>query len=162
MTKRFLRSDATPLSDDNIRDIINAKNSMKCASEVMAKKYKISSRRVYQIWRNQEYPTDHIYQIQNKQNINWDKEIDDIYNLYREEANRVLWDQPIPHSYSPYLRSNTQSAQVQSNISRHEVTDSVKKSSTSSIDNTSKRKTDLEKLMKDTDRLAPINPSLSQ
>ncbi|RHZ78157.1 hypothetical protein Glove_167g28 [Diversispora epigaea] len=85
MTKRFLRSDATPLSDDNIRDIVNAKNSMKRASEVMAKKYKISSRRVYQIWRNQEYPTDHIYQIQNKQNINWDKEIDDIYNLYTKK-----------------------------------------------------------------------------
>ena len=49
MTKRFLRSDATSLSDDNIRDIINAKNSMKRASKVMAKKYKISSRRVYQI-----------------------------------------------------------------------------------------------------------------
>src|SRR6266480_4293986 len=35
----------------DIQDIISAKNSMKRASEVMANKYKISSRRVYQIWR---------------------------------------------------------------------------------------------------------------
>ncbi|CAG8583175.1 7533_t:CDS:1, partial [Dentiscutata heterogama] len=48
---RYLQSDATPLSDDNIQDIINAKNSMKRASEAMASKYKISTRRVYQIWR---------------------------------------------------------------------------------------------------------------
>ncbi|RHZ78159.1 hypothetical protein Glove_167g26 [Diversispora epigaea] len=131
------------------------------------KKYKTSTKRIYQIWRG-------------------------------EEANRVLWDQPIPHSYSPCLQSNTQSAQVQSNIPCHEVTDSgnnlssindtihsevlsdklaeiaqpkirnstsshaVKKSSTSSINNTSKMEADLEKLMKYTDRLAPINPSLSQ
>ncbi|CAG8807494.1 5381_t:CDS:2, partial [Cetraspora pellucida] len=36
------------------------------------------------------------------------------------------------------------------------------KKSVSSIDNTSKRKADLEKLMKDTEKLAPILPSLSQ
>ncbi|CAG8719552.1 6169_t:CDS:2 [Acaulospora morrowiae] len=48
---RYLRSDATPLSAEEFQDIIKAKNSMKRASEVMAKKYKISSRRVYQIWR---------------------------------------------------------------------------------------------------------------
>ncbi|CAG8444199.1 7642_t:CDS:2 [Dentiscutata heterogama] len=46
---RYLQSDATPLSDDNIQDIINARNSIKHASEAMASKYKISTRRVYQI-----------------------------------------------------------------------------------------------------------------
>ncbi|RGB32331.1 hypothetical protein C1646_762975 [Rhizophagus diaphanus] len=48
---QYLRSDATSLSAENIQDIIKAKNSMKRASEAMANKYKISSRRVYQIWR---------------------------------------------------------------------------------------------------------------
>ncbi|CAB4391150.1 unnamed protein product [Rhizophagus irregularis] len=48
---RYLRSDATPLSAEDIQDIIKSKNSMKRASEAMANKYKISSRRVYQIWR---------------------------------------------------------------------------------------------------------------
>ncbi|CAG8677930.1 28752_t:CDS:1, partial [Dentiscutata erythropus] len=42
---RYLRSDTTPLSDDNIQDIINARNSMKRESEAMAIKYKISTRR---------------------------------------------------------------------------------------------------------------------
>ena len=47
----YLRSNATSLSAEDIQDIIKAKNSMKRASEAMANKYKISSRRVYQIWR---------------------------------------------------------------------------------------------------------------
>lgn len=55
---RYLRSDATNLSDKDIQDIINAKNTMKRASEAMAAKYKISSRRVYQIWRGVDPPID--------------------------------------------------------------------------------------------------------
>jgi hypothetical protein len=55
---RYLRSDATRLSEKDIQDIIDAKNSMKRASEVMASKYKISSRRVYQIWRGVHPPID--------------------------------------------------------------------------------------------------------
>ena len=132
-------------------------------------KYKTSSKRIYQIWRG-------------------------------EEANRVLWDQPIPYSYVSETLGythNTQSAQVQSNISSHEVTTSgnnsssindtihsevsldksaemtrpkirsstsscAVKKSVSSIDNTSRRKSDLEKLIKDTKRLAPMCPSLPQ
>ncbi|CAG8662513.1 5810_t:CDS:1, partial [Paraglomus occultum] len=43
---------------DNIQDIINARNSMKRASEAMAIKYKISTRRVYQIWRENHPPID--------------------------------------------------------------------------------------------------------
>lgn len=55
---RFLRSDATHLSDKDIQDIINARNTMKRASEAMATKYKISTRRVYQIWRGINPPID--------------------------------------------------------------------------------------------------------
>ena len=55
---RYLRSDVTRLSEKDIQDIISAKNSMKRASEVMANKYKISSRRVYQIWRGVHLPID--------------------------------------------------------------------------------------------------------
>lgn len=55
---RFLRTDATHLSDKDIQDIINARNTMKHASEAMATKYKISPRRVYQIWRGEHPPID--------------------------------------------------------------------------------------------------------
>ncbi|CAB4438487.1 unnamed protein product [Rhizophagus irregularis] len=55
---RYLRSDATHLSAEDIQDIIKAKNSMKRASEAMANKYKISTRRVYQIWRGTHPPID--------------------------------------------------------------------------------------------------------
>ncbi|CAG8841811.1 26700_t:CDS:1, partial [Gigaspora margarita] len=53
---QYLRSDATPLSTENIQDIIKAKNLMKQAPEAMANKYKISIRRVYQIWREVHPP----------------------------------------------------------------------------------------------------------
>ncbi|RIA96404.1 hypothetical protein C1645_815432 [Glomus cerebriforme] len=39
-------------------DIIKAKNSMKRVLEVMANKYKISTWRVYQIWRDAHPPID--------------------------------------------------------------------------------------------------------
>ncbi|CAG8852784.1 33141_t:CDS:1, partial [Gigaspora margarita] len=47
---------ATPLSTENIQDIIKAKNSMKRAPEAMANKYKILIRQVYQIWREVHPP----------------------------------------------------------------------------------------------------------
>ncbi|CAG8792494.1 20286_t:CDS:1, partial [Dentiscutata erythropus] len=144
-----------------------------------------------------------------------------------EEANRVLWDQPIPHdddddsNQNLNILHNAQSVQVQSSISSHDVSTSdnnlsnandiiyskvsldksaeitqpktsqrleaqlsqnsnfaVKKSVSSDknkvlclketpptglqSNNISRRKNDLEKLMKDTKRLAPMLPYLSQ
>ncbi|CAB4494676.1 uncharacterized protein OCT59_013837 [Rhizophagus irregularis] len=55
---QYLRSDVTHLSAEDIQDIIKAKNSMKRASEVMANKYKILTRWVYQIWRDAYPPID--------------------------------------------------------------------------------------------------------
>ncbi len=52
---QYLHSDMTPLSVKDIQDIIKAKNLTKRASEVMTNKYKISTQRVYQIWRG-AYP----------------------------------------------------------------------------------------------------------
>ena len=54
----YLRSDATCLSDKDIQNIINARNSMKRALEVMANKYKILFQWVYQIWRGAHSPID--------------------------------------------------------------------------------------------------------
>ncbi|RHZ87119.1 hypothetical protein Glove_40g45 [Diversispora epigaea] len=138
---RYLRSDATPLSDDNIQDIINARNSMKRASEAMAIKYKISTRRVYQIWRENHPPIDPREVVSQPINIG------SISSKKASQKNKVnnetieLTKTKIRSSTSPCV---------------------IKKNSTSSIDNTSKIEADLEKLMKYTDRLAPINPSLSQ
>lgn len=92
---RFLRSDATPLSDKDIQDIINAKNIMKRASEAMATKYKISPRRVYQIWRGEHPPIDTRYvtsqrnqremiQISDEGTIN----NQDLDEFYKKEAER--------------------------------------------------------------------------
>jgi hypothetical protein len=79
--RKYLRSDATPLSHEDIQDIIKARNSIKRASEVMARKYKISSRRVYRIWRGEDRPPDVSLTSQNN---DWDGEIESIYILYAE------------------------------------------------------------------------------
>jgi hypothetical protein len=87
---RFLRSDATHLSDKDIQDIINARNTMKRASEAMATKYKISSSRVYQIWRGKHPPIDTRYvsremiQISDEGTIN-NRDLDE---FYKKEAER--------------------------------------------------------------------------
>ncbi|CAG8494470.1 17354_t:CDS:2, partial [Cetraspora pellucida] len=47
----ILNKNRLNIETEDIQDIIKAKNSMKRASEAMDNKYKISSRRVYQIWR---------------------------------------------------------------------------------------------------------------
>jgi len=166
------------------RDI---KPRYKILNDLMSK-YKTSTKCIYQIWRG-------------------------------EEANRVLWDQAIPHddddsNQNLNILRNAQSVQVQSSISSHDVSTSdknssnindtiyskvsldksaettrpkmsqrleaqlpqdstssraVKKSVSSDRDkvtlqsnNISRRKNDLEKLLKDTERLAPMLPSLSQ
>jgi len=182
MVRVRIKSDAPLFSAEDYSYIMQCRD-VKPRYKILKKlleKYGTSSKRIYQIWRG-------------------------------EEANRVLWDQPIPHLY------NTQSAQAQSIISSSEVTASsnnveakphcsainhsevlsdelvkvvqpkmsqrleaqllrnstsshaVKKSVSSDRDkvtlqsnNASRRKTDLEKLMKDTEKLAPKYPSLSQ
>jgi len=80
---RYLRSDATPLSTENIQDIIKAKNSMKRAPEAMANKYKISTRRVYQIWRGVHPPID----SKNSEKKLDDKSIPSSSDLLQEDLN---------------------------------------------------------------------------
>ena|SRR5688572_3146143 len=65
MTTRFLRSDATSLTAKDVQDIIDARGSMKYAAQVMAEKYHISPRRVYQIWRNKQPQMDNSYKAGN-------------------------------------------------------------------------------------------------
>jgi len=67
---RYLHSNATPLSTENIQDIIKAKNSIKWIPEAMANKYKISIRQVYQIWRGVYPPIDlHFFLINSEKNL---------------------------------------------------------------------------------------------
>lgn len=192
MVRVRIKSDAPLFSAEDYSYIMRCRDikpRYKILKELLDK-YKTSSKRIYQIWRG-------------------------------EEANRVLWDQPIPNSCvsgvtteTPGYTHNTQSAQVQSSISRHgEFTSgnnsssiddtiysevlldksaettrpkmsqrleaqlpqnstssrAVKKSVSSNRDKVtlqsnhiSRRKNDLEKLMNDTERLAPMLPSLSR
>ncbi|CAG8553263.1 4103_t:CDS:2 [Cetraspora pellucida] len=98
---QYLQSDATPLSDDKIQDIINARNLMK---------------------QHQK------------------KVVSQLINIGSISSTKTNQKKKIQSSSSSYA---------------------VKKNA-SPIDNTSRRKDDLEKLMKDTKRLASILLSLSQ
>ena len=161
MVRVRIKSDAPLFSAEDYSYIMQCRNikpRYKILKELLDK-YKTSSKRIYQIWRG-------------------------------EEANRVTWDQPIPQSYNIYSHEvpgfsnnssniNSYKASLLTNVNHSEVlpdksaemgwpkiqsstSSRAVKKSTSPIDNTSRRKDDLEKLMKDTKRLAPILPSLSQ
>ncbi|CAG8536777.1 2875_t:CDS:1, partial [Dentiscutata erythropus] len=154
---RYLRSDATPLSDDNIQDIINARNSMKRASEAMAIKYKISTRRVYQIWRDNHPPIDPREVVSQPINIGSISLLrsNDPKGLSKNVSQKNKINNETMELTQPKMSQRLKAQLPQSSTSLCAV-----KKRVSSIDNTSKRKSDLEKLMKDTERLAPIFPSL--
>ncbi|CAH1770966.1 5537_t:CDS:1, partial [Entrophospora sp. SA101] len=80
---RYLRADATPLSPEAICEIMNAKYTKNVLS-VLVKKYKISNTRIYKIWRGQEYYAGLTFKVDQNQNIDWDKEIESMYDLYAE------------------------------------------------------------------------------
>ncbi|CAJ0759341.1 12062_t:CDS:2 [Entrophospora sp. SA101] len=66
-----------------ICEIMNAKYTKNVLS-VLVKKYKISNTRIYKIWRGQEYYAGLTFKVDQNQNIDWDKEIESIYDLYAE------------------------------------------------------------------------------
>ena len=93
MRKRFLRSDATPLTVEAIEEIRNASRNISNASRIMCKKHRIGMKRYKDIINNQMPPksTEKWKFIANSsyssQKINWDKEIEGIYDLYAKLSN---------------------------------------------------------------------------
>ncbi|RIB21297.1 hypothetical protein C2G38_2176996 [Gigaspora rosea] len=146
---RYLRSDATSLSVDNIQDIINTRNSMKRASEAITIKYKISTRRVYQIWRDNHLPIDSREVVSQPINIGLISLLrsNDPKGLSKKASQKNKINNETMELTQPKIQSSTFLCAVKKRVSF--------------IDNTSKKKSDLEKLMKDTKRLAPILLSLS-
>ncbi|RIB13190.1 hypothetical protein C2G38_2198542 [Gigaspora rosea] len=139
----------------------NIKPRYKILKELLDK-YKTSSKRIYQIWRGEE-----------DNRVAWDQPIPQSYeinNISSHEVPGFSNNSSNINSCKASLSTNVNHSEVlpdksaemgrpkiQSSTSSHAV-----KKSASSIDNTSKRKADLEKLIKDTERLAPMLPSLSQ
>ncbi|CAJ0752496.1 1993_t:CDS:2 [Entrophospora sp. SA101] len=68
---------------ESICEIMNAKYTKNVLS-VLVKKYKISNTRIYKIWRGQEYYAGLTFKVDQNQNIDWDKEIESMYDLYAE------------------------------------------------------------------------------
>ncbi|CAI2189060.1 2302_t:CDS:2 [Funneliformis geosporum] len=66
MHRRFLRSNATPLLPKAIKEIRNASRNISNAGHIICKKYHIGIKRYKDI------------------KIDWDKEIENIYDLYAE------------------------------------------------------------------------------
>ncbi|CAG8807814.1 3919_t:CDS:1 [Gigaspora margarita] len=123
---------------------------MKRASEAMANKYKISTRRVYQIWRETHPPIDPRELVSQPINIG------SISSTKTNRKNKVSINKAIHSEVLPNESVELTQPKIQSFTSPRVVKKSV------SSDNTSRRKSDLEKLLKDTEKLAPICPSLPQ
>ncbi|CAJ0756922.1 11922_t:CDS:2, partial [Entrophospora sp. SA101] len=85
---RYLRADATPLSPEAICEIMNAKYTKNVLS-VLVKKYKISNTRIYKIWRGQEYYAGLTFKVDQNQNIDWDKEIENATPLSPEDIEEI-------------------------------------------------------------------------
>ncbi|CAJ0843493.1 13_t:CDS:2, partial [Entrophospora sp. SA101] len=141
MPRVRIRSDAPLFSREDYSYIMQCRD-MKPRYKILndlTGKYKTSTKRIYQIWRG-------------------------------EEANRVLWDQPIPDPYEEndiHYRISDSHLPSTDKINIREQTQPNKQTKTkirssTSIDNTSRMEADLEKLMKDTEKLAPMCPSLPQ
>ncbi len=90
MHKRFLRSDATPLIIEAIEEIKNTLRNISNASRIMCKKYQIGMKRYKDIVNNQ-MPPEPIekwkFIASSSQKINWNKEIEEIYDLYAKLSN---------------------------------------------------------------------------
>ena len=78
--KEYYSANATYLSDEAIKEIKESPGKMPDAVNAMAKKYRISHTRVIEYIENRECKQ----QIRNTNSINWDKEIESIYDLYAE------------------------------------------------------------------------------
>ncbi|CAG8636233.1 21355_t:CDS:2 [Cetraspora pellucida] len=109
------------------------------------------------LW-NQSIP--HLYD--NNNNSNYDTNISNsIENIFHIES------QVLDRNSAYFMSQRVTSMDLQSDNVSEEQTQPNKQTKTkirssTFIDNTSKRKANLEKLIKDTNKLAPINPSLSQ
>nr|CAG8511824.1 3607_t:CDS:1 [Entrophospora candida]CAG8574102.1 3959_t:CDS:1 [Entrophospora candida] len=177
MPRVRIQSDAPLFSQEDYSYIMQCRD-MKPRYKILndlTGKYKTSTKRIYQIWRG-------------------------------EEANRVLWDQPIPDPYEendihyrisdshlpstdkinigtmndlhigsqsldrgrayPMSQRDSPTSLLSNNVSGEQTQPNkqtkTKIRSSTSIDNTSRMEADLEKLMKDTEKLAPMCPSLPQ
>ena len=139
----------------------NIKPRYKILKELLDK-YKTSSKRIYQIWRGEE-----------DNRVAWDQPIPQSYeinNISIHEVPGFSNNSSNINSYKASLSTNMNHSEVlldkSAEMGRPKIQSSTSsravKKSASSIDNTSKRKADLEKLMKDTERLASMLPSLSQ
>ncbi|CAG8808349.1 9970_t:CDS:1, partial [Dentiscutata erythropus] len=124
-------------------------------------KYKTSSKRIYQIWRGEE-----------ANRVTWDQPIPQSYkinNIYSYEVPGFSNNSSNINSYKASLSTNVNHSEVlpdkSAEMGRPKIQSSTSsravKKSTSPTDNTLRRKNDLEKLMKNTKRLAPILLSLS-
>ncbi|KAF0506328.1 hypothetical protein F8M41_019142 [Gigaspora margarita] len=126
-------------------------------------KYKTSSKYIYQIWKGEE-----------AKRVLWDQPIPFLYNTQDSQAQSNIFSHGISQLLAKITTSDNNSSSINNiNYSKILSNKSVKvvepkiqnshliKKSVSS-DNTFRRKVDLEKLMKDTERLAPICLSLPQ
>uniref|UniRef100_U9SP62 Uncharacterized protein n=1 Tax=Rhizophagus irregularis (strain DAOM 181602 / DAOM 197198 / MUCL 43194) TaxID=747089 RepID=U9SP62_RHIID len=52
--EKFYRSNATPLSEADIKEIRESRDRIPNASKIMAEKFHVGARRIYEIWNNSE------------------------------------------------------------------------------------------------------------
>ncbi|RIB24199.1 hypothetical protein C2G38_2169187 [Gigaspora rosea] len=187
-TRKFLRSDATRLSPEAIEEIRNAQNNIPNARRIMCKKHHIGAATYQKIIDNQRppEPTEEWCRILESVSIsdriseNNQESLQPVSTEHDTSSSNIQEDEVI-HIKHPgddkddansHIRLNTVTSERKDKVSRKQKismkakgeSSPVKKNriTNSSKDDTSRRESDIEKLMNDAKRLAPILPSLSQ
>ncbi|CAG8556641.1 3612_t:CDS:2 [Dentiscutata erythropus] len=169
-TRKFLRSDATRLSPEAIEEIRNTQNNIPNTRHIIYKKHHIEATTYQKIIDNQRSPkpTEKWHKILESVSIS-----DQILENNQESLQPVstehdtsfsnIQEDEIIYIEHPGDDKDNANFHIKLNIVTSESSPVEKNRITnSSKDNTSRWKSDLEKLMKDTKKLAPILSSLFQ
>ncbi|RIB15231.1 hypothetical protein C2G38_2247771 [Gigaspora rosea] len=187
-TRKFLRSDATCLSPEAIEEIRKAQNNIPNARRIMCKKHHIGATTYQKIIDNQRppEPTEEWRRILESVSIsdriseNNQESLQPVSTEHDTSSSNIQEDEII-HIEHPgnnkddansYIRLNTVTSKRKDKVSRKQKISMKAKGESSPVeknritnsskDDTSRWESDLEKLMNDAKRLAPILPSSSQ
>ncbi|CAG8810928.1 35628_t:CDS:2 [Gigaspora margarita] len=140
-TRKFLRSDATRLSPEAIEEIRNAQNNIPNAQRIMCQKHHIGATTYQKIIDNQR-PSE----------LTEDAKHDTSPTNIQEDK--------ISRKKKIGIKAKGKSYPIEKNRIVNTFKDDTSATEVALLCN--KRKADLEKLIRDTERLAPIYPSLLQ
>ncbi|RIB04726.1 hypothetical protein C2G38_2221524 [Gigaspora rosea] len=160
--QNFYRSNATRLSESDIMEIRDSREKIPNASKKMAEKFHIGACRVYEIWEHNE----RLQQGLDDWNDLSPPDPNEDLTLDKPHTKEILAKETSTKKISRKKKVSINKVEHDTKVSSHMVEKNISSidnaQSAQTLSNISRRKADLEKLIKDTEKLAPMCPSLPQ